>query len=176
MVPRMIPLRVCSSVSVRVADKAGTILEFGQSEIRQFGVTARGDQDVIGLDIAVQNTGLMGGGQTIGDAGQQLGDILPIARLPLNPVLERAAVDEFGHQILPAVEFTYVIDGEDVRMIERRRHLRLALKSPASCRIGEVVGEELDRHGPVELGIDSPKDNVPMPPAPIAVSIVYWPR
>ena len=83
----IIPVRVCASVSVRVLDKAGASLEFCQAEIGQLGVTARGDQDVIGLDIAVQNAGLMRGRQTIRDAGQQLRDILPISRLPFEPSL-----------------------------------------------------------------------------------------
>ena len=48
----------------------GRICEFGQTEIRQLGVPARGDQDVIGLDIAVQNPGLMGSGQTIRHSGE----------------------------------------------------------------------------------------------------------
>src|SRR5580704_14373224 len=61
--------------------------------------------------------------------------------------------------MLPAVKFTHVIDAENMRMIERRRHLRFALKSPASRRIRQVVGEELDRDRAVEPAVDSPKHN-----------------
>jgi len=118
----------------------GAIFEFRQPEIGQLGIAAGCNQDVIGLDIAVQDTGLMGGCQAIGDTGQQLGHVLPTARLPLNPVLERTAVDEFGGQILPAVEFAHVVDSENMRMIERRRHLRLALKAAAGSRVGQVAG------------------------------------
>ena len=87
----------------------------------------------------MQNSGLMRGRQTISDAGQQLGDILPIPRLPLSPRFESAAVNELRHQILPAGKFTHVIDAENMRMIERRRHLRFALKSPASRRIASQI-------------------------------------
>ena len=45
---------------------------------------------------------------------------------------------------------------DDVRMIERRSHLRLALKTAAGGGVGQVIRQELDRHGSVERGIRRP--------------------
>jgi hypothetical protein len=44
-------------------------------------------------------------------------------------------------------------------MIQRRGHLRLALKSPASRSIRERIGEELDRHGTIQFGVERAKHN-----------------
>ena len=46
--------------------------------------------------------------------------------------------------------------GDDVGVIEGRRRLRFTLKAAPGRRIGEVVREELDRHGPVQIGIVRP--------------------
>jgi hypothetical protein len=43
---------------------------------------------------------------------------------------------------------------QNVRMIQRRSHLRLALEAPPRRRIGQFVRQELDRHRPVQLGVE----------------------
>jgi hypothetical protein len=63
------------------------------------------------------------------------------------------SVDEFGHQILPAFKLAHVVDREDVRVIQRRRHLRFLLKVAACGGIGQFVGKKLDGDGPVQLGV-----------------------
>ena len=80
----------------------------------------------------------MCGGQAIGDAGQQLHDLAPRALLALRPVLERAAVDELGDQILPAVRFASFEDREDVWMVERGGRLRFLLEPPARDHVGHL--------------------------------------
>lgn len=44
-------------------------------------------------------------------------------------------------------------------MIQRRGHLRLALKSPPSRSIRQRIGEELDRHGAIQFGVERAKHN-----------------
>ena len=45
-------------------------MKFRQAEVGQFGVPALRDQDVLGLDVAVQDARLVRRGETIGHAGQ----------------------------------------------------------------------------------------------------------
>ncbi len=42
-------------------------------------------------------------------------------------------------------------------MVERGGHLRLALEAAARRGVGQLRGQELDRHRPVEFGIDGTK-------------------
>ncbi len=42
-------------------------------------------------------------------------------------------------------------------MVERRGHLRLTLEAAARRSVGQLRGQELDGHWPVEFGIDSTK-------------------
>ena len=50
-----------------------------QAEVGQLGVAALRDQDVLGLDVTVQDAGLVRRGEAIGDAGQQLDGLAPAA-------------------------------------------------------------------------------------------------
>jgi hypothetical protein len=47
------------------------------------------------------------------------------------------------------------VNREDVRMIERRSHLRFSLKAALSRSGGKFLRQELDRHRPLEPGVRS---------------------
>ena len=116
----------------------GAVVQLRQAEVGQLRVAALRDQNVLGLDVAMQNAGLVRRGEAVGDAGQQLDRLAP-AVCALRPVPERAAVDELGDEILPALELAGVVHGQDVRMIERRRRLRFALEAAARGRVCDVA-------------------------------------
>ena len=67
---------------------------FGEPEIGELRVTVLGDEDVLRLDVAVEDAGLMRRRERVSDADQHIDHLTPGARLLGGPVLERAAVDE----------------------------------------------------------------------------------
>jgi hypothetical protein len=101
----------------------------------------------------VQNTGRVGGGQPVGGACEQFHNLSPRAVFGLGPIPERAAVYELGDDVMTTFELADVMNGEYVRMIERRGHLRLALKAPARGGVSQVVGEEFDGDLAVEFSV-----------------------
>ena len=52
----------------------------------------------------------------------------------------------------------HIVDCEDMRMVERGRHLRLPLKTSSAGGVGQIVGKKLNRYRPVEPGIASAVD------------------
>jgi len=52
------------------------------------------------------------------------------------PILQSAAINELSDQILAAIKIASVMNGENMRMIERRHRLRLALEAALSGRVG----------------------------------------
>ena len=103
----------------RVFAERPVLREFGETEVGELGVTVLRDQDVGGLDIAMQDASSMRGGQSVRDAGQQLHDLFPAALFGFGPVPERAAIDVFGHQILAFAKLACIVDRQNMRMIER---------------------------------------------------------
>src|ERR1700693_5970293 len=100
-------------------------------------------------------------------------DYMPPARLlTLSPILQRAAIDVFRNQILASLELPDVVHRQNVRMVERGDHLRLALEKPARIGVGYVVGENLDRHGPAELSVERPVDGAHAAPAELNLNAI----
>jgi hypothetical protein len=91
--------------------------------------------------------------KAISHTRQQLDDLAPGALFLADPVFERSALDEFGDEVLTFSELSHIMNGQDVRMIERGRHLRLALETPSAGSVGDTVAQELDRDWTIQLGV-----------------------
>src|SRR5439155_344869 len=99
------------------------------------------------------DTSFVRSGEAVGNSRQQFQYLSPGALLRHRPILERAAIDEFSDDVLPAFVLSDIVDRKDVRVIQGRCQLRFALK-PATCRgVSKGIRQELDRHGSIELGI-----------------------
>lgn len=80
----------------------------------------------------MENASLVGGREPVGDAGQQLDGLAPTAARCTCPILERAAIDELGDQILATFELPR-IDREDLEELPRALLvLRFREQVPAS--------------------------------------------
>ncbi len=125
---------------VDVADRGTLIvrllLQFREAEVDERRVAVPGDQHIGRFDVPMHDARLVRGGQAIGDAAQQVGDVVVRTWLRSRPVAERATVDELRHEILAIVELAGVVDRQNVRMTQGGRDLGLALKAAARFRIG----------------------------------------
>ena len=99
----------------------------------------------------------MGCGKTIRYTGQQLDSLFPSPLMLFGPIVERPGIDVLRDQILAPIELSHVIDSDNVRVIQGRRHSCFPLESPHICGIGQLAGKKLDSDWPVELGIERAK-------------------
>ena len=65
------------------------VKDFGETEVRQLRVAAAREQNVLGLDVAVENAGFMRQRETVRHSRQQF-DVCPNQGAALQPILERA--------------------------------------------------------------------------------------
>ena len=79
------------------------------------------------------------GRETVGDADEQFHDLRPRPHVGPRPLSERAAIDKFRDQVLPAVELPDVVNREYVGMVQRGRRLRFALKSAARRGLSDSI-------------------------------------
>ncbi len=112
----------------------------------------------------MQNLGVMCCREGVGDARQYFHDLSPRAvwhrsAVVRHPVGECAAVGELRDDVFAPVVLPDFVHRENVRMVERARRLRFALKTSARGCIDEVLGKEFDRDRPLELGIDCAVDD-----------------
>jgi hypothetical protein len=75
------------------------------------------------------------------------------------PLGQRFALDQLHDQIVDVPITADVVEGADVGVVEARRHARLALETRTHIGLlGELGGQDLDRHVTAEPGVPRPVD------------------
>ncbi len=96
---------------------------------------ALGDENVGGLDVAMDDSFHMRRIESVRNLNPQLQHLLKRQRLAGNAVLQRLTVQELHHDVCLTVFFADVINRADVRVIERGSSLCLALEAFECLRI-----------------------------------------
>jgi hypothetical protein len=127
---------------------------FGEAEIEDFGVAAFGDEDVGGLDVAVDDAFGVGGIESFGDLNGNVEETLEFNWLAIDDVLEGGSIEEFHGDEGATVFFADVVDGANVWMVEGGGGLRFTLKTNERLAIlGDLVREKFEGHEAVQTGI-----------------------
>ena len=124
-----------------------------ESEVGDAHAAVGAEQEVRGLDVAVDQTGGVRGGEPAGGLGVEADERAPVvARADARR--ERVAGDELGREEHLAVDLADVVDREHVRVGEAGEGAGLAEQALALLAVIRTVGPyQLDRDLAVELGI-----------------------
>jgi hypothetical protein len=125
-----------------------------QSEIEQLHVTIAAQHDVVRLHIAMDEACCFGGRECRGDLDRDL-DRLGERRLTArHPLPQRDPVDELRGDEMLLANLPDIVNGEDIRMIERRRRARLVLEPLAQVLvIANGSGKNFQRDGTLQLAV-----------------------
>ena len=136
-------------------------------EVGDLDRASSAEEEVAGLDVAVYETGRVRVLESGADLDAEVDDacgVEPLLEVEL--VRERAAVHVLHDDVRVAVVLARVVDLDDVGVGESRREARLADEAVAEDGvIGQVAGEHLDRHRPVELVVPRKVDDGHAPAA-----------
>ena len=111
-------------------------------------------EDVLGLDVAVHETGAVCIVERVGHLDGQAGGFGPRhGAVPREVIAQRLAHDVRHHVVEPALELARVVHLHDVRMAEPRRHAYLAQESLGANGRGQPFVQDLDRDLAVELEV-----------------------
>ena len=167
-VPTVWPVCVTPSVPASLASLKSRILTH----------TARGDQQIGGLDVTMHDARSMRIRESPADLLR--GDVDGVAhrqRPPLDPLLQRLPLVVRHHEVeLAVVGLVDLVDRANVRVVQGRGRLRL-LEEPLLRGVvaGQIGREHLDRHLAVEARICAVY-TIPIPPRPSSARIAYGPR
>ena len=176
----MTPCRVPPDVTVGECESsalASRPQRLGQAEVEDLDLAVRCDLDVGGLQVAVDDAFVVCGFQRLGDlAARERASLRPASGRPptrsasVSPSTSSSTRNRVAARLLEAV------DRGDMRMVERREHLRLALEPR------EPSGSAANRSGRTLMATSrSSRESrarytSPMPPAPSGERISYEPK
>ena len=125
----------------------------GEAEVRQIGVVPSAvagagiEQHVGGLHVPVDEPASMGGVEGAGNLRQQLDRVLGVERALAQALLEVRALDIAHGDEKQAVGLAGLVDGDDVRVVDRGCELGLFEKPLAEGLVlGKARSQELQRH------------------------------
>ncbi len=158
-VPMMVPWAVPvpgAVASIESASPAAPTRVLGQAEVEQLGAR-RGEHDVSGLRDPGGRCRAGAPSRARRRSRFRSGAPGEWQRPPLDTCGERFSFEEFEHEILGVVIAADVVQAADVRVVERRDGLGLALEAGAELRVTrEFRCEHLDGHLAVKARIARP--------------------
>ena len=136
------------------AGRSGGARDFGETEIQNLGVAAVGDEDVRGLDVAVDDSLAVGGLEGVGNFDPQGEQAIEFHRLSLNQMFQSLAAQALHHDEEMSIVLANLVHGADVGMVQRRRGASFAAEAFERLGIfGRRVGEKLESDETAELRV-----------------------
>lgn len=127
--------------------------EIGQQGI--FPSRRASQEDVLGLNVAVNEALIMKKVQSIGDLLEDAHAPFKLDRAALKYGTEIRPVDEFHYEVQPALINSRVVQLDDVLMIDTGHHLNLTMKASTRIRVVlEMRSQQLESHLAMKLLID----------------------
>jgi len=114
-------------------------------------VAALGDEDVRGLDVAVDDPFGVRGIERVGNLDCEPEEHIGLDGFARDAMPQRHAVEKLHDDEGMAIFLPNLMDGTDIGMIQRRSRLRLALKPRQGLGVfDDVIGQEFQRDKSVE--------------------------
>src|SRR5580658_8699293 len=134
--------------------------DFGKAKIENLGVAAFGDEDVGGLDVAVNDALGVGGIEGIRYFDGEIEKALHVQGTAGDQILESLALETFHGDESPSVFFANVVDSADVGMVESGRGFGFAAEASEGLGIlGEVVGKKFQSYEAIKARVLSLVDD-----------------
>ncbi len=130
------------------------IHQLGKSEVEHLYLSARDQEDVCWLDVAMHNSLGMGRDQRIRYLNGDVEDLVGFHRLTRDALFEALTLEFFHYDERMSVVVLDAVDGADIRMVELRGGASLSFESLERLGVAsKILGDELQRDVAAEFEI-----------------------
>src|SRR5262249_41849369 len=134
--------------------RAARALDLGEAEVEDLHASLRVDDQVAGLQVAMDDPLRVRRLERIGDLDADVEQLVELEAALLGVLRERLALEELHDDVRTALVLLDRVDRADAGMVQRRRRARLALEAVERRGIGEaLLGEELERDLAAETAV-----------------------
>ncbi len=126
----------------------------GQAEVQNLHMTIAGDEDVVGLQVAMRDVLLVRCSQAVCNLNRVIDRLAMRQDAAPQDIAQSFAFQQLRNQILSFAMLADVEDRQDVGMIQRSDRPRFLLETPQAFRIsGKGSGQDLDRDLATEASV-----------------------
>src|SRR5262249_20501453 len=119
--------------------------EFCNSKVEHLHISVRPEHDVLRLDVAMNNSRLVSGGERTRDLDSDVDSFTQLYRSAGQTLTQRLAFDQFAGDIMNRAILADLVNGQDVWMIEPYYCVRFLLKPLQVLRIAsKTYGQQLE--------------------------------
>ncbi len=137
--------------------------ELREPEVGHAHASVVADEDVVGLEVAVDDAGGVGGGEAAAGGAQGVDDRAPAARGIAQPAAEGGALDQLHDDEELVVGGADLVDGDDVGVGQARHGARFT-REPGTEAVAVVgAGQAQDLEGDLALPDRDPRPRRPAP-------------
>jgi hypothetical protein len=130
-----------------------------EAEVEDADAAVAADEHVARLEVAVDDAGVVGGGEASAGLDEHGDDLAPGAFFMAQPAAQGAALDQLHGDEDLALKLADLVDGDDVGVREAGERLRLAQQAAAARRaLSELGAEDLEGDLAVELFVPRGED------------------
>ena len=123
------------------SDRLGLWHELREAEISDLGVALRGQEDVGGFEVAMDDSPLVRSGQRLNDRNRDTEEFRRSKRPATQGIRERAAFEQLRDDVRNPLGLSDIMHGHDIRVRERCCGARFCLEAPESVAI-EAIPEQ----------------------------------
>ena len=129
-----------------------------ETEVEDLDSTVPGEEEILGLQVAVHDALVVGGGQPACDLGRDVERLSRGQRPAADAVAQGLALEQLRHQIDDLLVRADVVDGEHIGVVERARRPRFLLEAAEPVRASrERLWKDLERDVAAEARVVSPE-------------------
>ena len=143
---------ICSVA--RVVPELTGGFHFCQTEIENFGMAAFGDENISGLDVAVNDSLPVSGVERVGDFYGDRKELFGVQRTAIDLMLESDAIQKFHRDEALLTIFSDFINSANVGMVQCGRGAGFTAKTLEGLRVARnIVRQKFQGDETAELGV-----------------------
>ena len=147
-----------------------------EAEIQDLDDAAIHQEEIGGLDVAMENAGAVRRIERIGDLDAEVDRLMDLDRPMRQQLAQGLPLEQLHHEVRSALVLADVVDRADIRVVQRGSGACFGAKPLEGAGVHQIVRDELEGDGPAQANVFARVDDTHPPGAQLGGDAVVTNR